>query len=55
MDELEIIILCEVRRRQIPYSITYMWDLKYNTNELIYETEILTDIETKHVVAKEVR
>ena len=26
------------RERQIPY-ITYMWNLKYDTNELIYETE----------------
>ena len=32
-----------------------MWDLKYNTNELTYETEILTDVETKHVGAKGVR
>ena len=22
--------------RQIPYDITYMWNLKYDTNELIY-------------------
>ena len=27
------------RERQIPYDI-YMWDLKYYTNEHIYETEI---------------
>ena len=26
------------RERQIPY-ITYMWNLKYDTNELIYETK----------------
>ena len=25
--------------RQIPCSITYMWNLKYDTNEPIYETE----------------
>ena len=38
---LEIIILSEVRQRerQIPYDITYMWTLKYDTNEPIYETE----------------
>ena len=38
----EIIILNEVksdRERQISYDITYMWDLKYDTNELIYKTE----------------
>ena len=23
------------RKRQIPYDITYMWNLKYETNELI--------------------
>ena len=31
------------RKRQIPY-ITYMWNLKYNTNEHIYKTE--TDSKT---------
>ena len=29
--------------RQIPYDITYMQNLKYDTNELIYKTE--TDID----------
>jgi len=37
--DLEVIILREVRQRQISYNITYMWNLKYDTNELIYETE----------------
>ena len=46
--DLEIIILSEVRERQIPYDITYMWNLKYDTNELIYGTERLTDIENRH-------
>ena len=27
------------RKRQMPYDITYMWNLKYDTNELICETE----------------
>ena len=27
------------RERQILYDITYMWNLKHNTNELIQETE----------------
>ena len=27
------------RERQIPYDITYMWNLKYDTIEPIYETE----------------
>ena len=30
--------------RQIPYDITYMWNLKYGTDEPIYETE--TDSQT---------
>ena len=37
--ELEIIILSEVRQRQIPYSITYMWNLKYDLNKHIYKTK----------------
>ena len=32
------------RERQIPYAITSMWNLKYDTNELIYKTE--TDSQT---------
>ena len=27
------------REREIPYDITYIWSIKYNTNEHIYETE----------------
>ena len=45
--QLEIIILSEVkseRKRKIPYDITCMWNLKYDTNEPIYETE--TDSQT---------
>ena len=46
--DLAIIILSEVsqkKKRQIPYNITYMWNLKYDTNELIYEKE--TDAQTQ--------
>ena len=25
------------RERQMPYDITYMWNLKYDTNEYTYE------------------
>ena len=32
------------REKQISYDITYMWNLKYDTNEHIYETE--TDSQT---------
>ena len=28
------------RETQIPYDITYMWNLKYDTNELISETDL---------------
>ena len=42
--DLEIIILSEVRERQIPYDMTYMWHLNYDRRELIYETE--TDSQT---------
>ena len=37
--DLEIIILSEVRQRQTSYDITYMWNLKNDTNELIYEID----------------
>ena len=40
--QLEIITLSEVkseRERHMTYGITYMWNLKYDTDEPIYETE----------------
>ena len=38
--DLEIIILSKSdRERQIPYDISYMWNLKNDTNELTYKTE----------------
>ena len=44
--DLEFIILNDISKReiQIPYYITYMWNLKYNTNKHIYRTE--TDSQT---------
>ena len=36
--QLEIFILSE-GERQIPYDITYMWNLKYGTNDPIYKIE----------------
>ena len=42
--DLEITILREVRQRQISYAITYMWNLKNDTNELTYKIE--TDSQT---------
>ena len=38
--DLEIIILSKSDRERQIYDITYKWNLKYNTNELIYKTEI---------------
>ena len=37
--QLEILMLSEVRRRQIPYDITYTCNLKYGINKPIYKTE----------------
>ena len=64
--DLEIVILNEVRNRQISYDFTYMCNLKYGTNELIYQKKKktkqtqkqqkkenrLTDIENKLMVIK---
>ena len=43
--QLEIIILSEVSQKEkdnIPYDITYTWNLKYGRNEPIYETDSQT-------------
>ena len=37
--DLEIIILSEMSQRKIiPYNITYMWNLKSDTNYFIYKS-----------------
>ena len=41
-----------VIERQIPYDITCMWNLKYDTNELNYKEKDSTDIENRLVVVK---
>ena len=49
--DLEMIILGEVSQKEkdkYPCDITYMWNLKYDTKELIYETAI----ENRLVVGK---
>ena len=43
--DLEIIILSEARQKLISHDITHMWNLKYDTNEHIHETE--TDSQTQ--------
>ena len=40
--DLENIILSEVRQSQILYNITYLWNLKNNTSEVIYKTDLWT-------------
>ena len=55
--QLEIIILNEVNsegERPKPYDITYVWNLKYDTNESIYETETESQTQNRLVVAKRV-
>ena len=43
--QLEIIILSEGSQKENDkYHITYIWNLKYETNEPVYETE--TDSQT---------
>ena len=51
--DLEIIILSEVRERQISYYITYMENLKNNdTEELNFKTETDAQTEKKLMVTK---
>ena len=40
------------RESQMPYDINYMCNLKYDRNDLIYETEIDSNLENRPVVAK---
>ena len=52
--EPETLILSEVkseRERQIPYDITYIWNLIYGTNEPFTQKKIM-DLENRLVVAK---
>ena len=52
--DLEIIILSEVSHteRQIPYNVTYVSNLRYDTNELIYKTGTDSDIENKLTLSR---
>ena len=40
------------KERQVPYDIAYIWNLRYSTSELIFETDRFTDVENRIVVAK---
>ena len=51
--DLEVIILNKISQRKTNTSdIISRWSRKYDTNELIYETDRLTDTENRLVVAK---
>ena len=54
MDDLEIIVLNEVRQRQISDDIAYMWNLKKKRYKWTYlqNGNGLTDIENKPTVPK---
>ena len=40
------------RERQTLFDATYIWNLKYDTNEPVYETNRIRDIQTRLVVAR---
>ena len=50
--DLDIIRLSKSNIDRQIYDIFYMWSLKKSTNELIYKTDRLTDIENKLMVTK---
>ena len=52
LNDKEVCKSCSKRSHLPPCDISYMWNLKYDTNELIYETETDSDIENRPVVAK---
>ena len=52
--DLEIIILSEVRQKD-RNGITYMWNLKQDTYDLIYTIKTDSDIENKLTVTKRER
>ena len=53
--ELEVIILSEVSQRKSnsTWYCLYMWNLKNGTNELIYKTEIESQIQKTNMVPRE--
>ena len=52
--DLEMIILSEVRERQISYDITYIWSPEYVTNELICETDSYIHIRTSICITESI-
>ena len=52
--ELETLILIEASQteKDIPYDITYMWNLKYGTNDLSTKQKQIMDMEGRLVFAR---
>ena len=50
--DLEIILLSEVRERQILYATIYVWNLKNNKWICVQKRNIFTNIENKHMLTK---
>ena len=48
--DTEILILSKPDKDK--HDITFMWNLKYDTNKVIYKTEIDSDLENKLMVTK---
>ena len=48
----KMIILSELNQTEKDKYCIYMWNLKYDTDELICETNRLTDLENRLVLAK---
>ena len=44
-----------MRKRQISYDVTYIWSLKYDTNEPIYKTETDSEIWRNRLVVANVQ
>ena len=49
--DLKNIMLSQIKQRQVLYDVTYIWNLKNNTDESIHKIE--TDTESKLLVTKE--
>ena len=50
--DLEIILLSEVRERQILYAIIYVWNLKNNKWICVQKRNRFANIENKHMLTK---
>ena len=51
--DLEIIILSKIsQKKTIPYDITYIWNLKNYTNELMYKTKIDSQVQKTNMVTQ---